>query len=170
MLLAVCAGLTLVWMGVIFWFSAADSLHSSNMSGSILKKLLSIVVPNWSLYTEARKMQVYHSLHTLFRKCGHFSEYAVLGALLTLTVHKFFIVKSRLRLPKTEIWLPALLSCLYAVSDEVHQKFVAGRSCELRDMILDTAGACCGMGIYYLIHWLWYRHKDKIAVKKTVSV
>lgn len=167
-LLAVCAALTLIWMGVIFAFSAADSLHSANLSGGLFKKLLAAVVPHWSSLPAMKQKIIYQRWHTMFRKCGHFSEYAVLGALLTLTIHKFFVVKNRLTLPKAEIWLPVLLSFLYAVSDEIHQIFVAGRSCEFRDMMLDTAGACCGMGIYYLLHGIWKKHHDH--TKKTVSV
>ncbi len=37
---------------------------------------------------------------------------------------------------------------LYAVSDEVHQLFVPGRGGQLTDVIIDTAGAGAGLGIY----------------------
>ena len=31
-----------------------------------------------------------------------------------------------------------LIGALYAVSDEIHQLFIVGRSCEIRDVIIDT--------------------------------
>jgi hypothetical protein len=34
---------------------------------------------------------------------------------------------------------------LYAFSDELHQTFSEGRSCEFRDMMIDTGGATLGM-------------------------
>ena len=40
--------------------------------------------------------------------------------------------------------LSTILTSLYAVTDEVHQIFVEGRSCELRDWAIDTAGALIG--------------------------
>ena len=40
---------------------------------------------------------------------------------------------------------------IYAVTDEVHQAFVSGRSCELRDIIIDTVAAGVGVGVVMLI-------------------
>ena len=37
-----------------------------------------------------------------------------------------------------------ILTSLYAVTDEVHQIFVEGRSCELGDWAIDTMGAILG--------------------------
>lgn len=156
--------LTFAWMCVIFAFSAADSTDSAELSGSLLVKLLSAVVPHWSAMSEAKHEQIVESLHTLFRKCGHFSEYTVLGILMTCTVRQFLKIKSRLTLPKAEIWLPVLLSFLYAVSDEVHQRFVPGRSCEFRDVMIDTGGACFGMLLLYLAHRIFRmlkKHRKK---------
>ena len=34
---------------------------------------------------------------------------------------------------------------VYAVSDEIHQYFVPGRACMLRDMLLDTCGSLAGI-------------------------
>ena len=38
------------------------------------------------------------------------------------------------------IGIPIILGSLYAVSDELHQLFVPGRSCELMDMLIDSSG------------------------------
>jgi len=41
-----------------------------------------------------------------------------------------------------------LLSCsLYAVTDEIHQLFVPGRSGELRDVMIDSIAALVGVGL-----------------------
>lgn len=143
--------LTLLWMGVIYAFSARTSTESAAFSSGLLKKLLSVFVPDWSSLGAAGQRRLLNKLHHGFRKLGHFTEYSVLGMLLTATIRRFFIQNSRLTLPKAEIWLPALLSLLYAVGDEIHQRFVAGRSAELRDVCIDFAGACCGIGLCFLI-------------------
>ena len=33
----------------------------------------------------------------------------------------------------------------YAIIDEIHQSFVPGRSCEIRDMCIDAVGVLVGM-------------------------
>ena len=40
--------------------------------------------------------------------------------------------------------LAVILTSIYAVTDEVHQIFVDGRSCELGDWAIDTMGAIFG--------------------------
>ena len=46
----------------------------------------------------------------------------------------------------------ALLICvLYAVSDEVHQIFVPGRGAEVKDVLIDSAGASVGVLMYLVI-------------------
>ena len=44
-----------------------------------------------------------------------------------------------------------LIGVLYAVSDEIHQCFVSGRSGELRDVLIDSAGVICGVVILRLL-------------------
>ena len=46
--------------------------------------------------------------------------------------------------PKTA-GISLLISMLYACPDEFHQHFVPGRSCEVRDVLIDTAGALIGI-------------------------
>jgi len=48
--------------------------------------------------------------------------------------------------------IAALLICvLYAASDEIHQLFIAGRSGEVRDVLIDSAGASIGIGIWMVV-------------------
>ena len=56
------------------------------------------------------------------------------------------------------IVLPWAIGTIYAVSDEVHQLFVEGRSCEVRDMLLDSAGVAAGV---LLMNWLKSRDMNK---------
>lgn len=64
---------------------------------------------------------------------GHFMLYAVLGALYYLA------------LPRgTRTWSVVLaigLASVYGVSDELHQSFVPGRTPDVMDWLVDTAGA-----------------------------
>ena len=146
--------LTLLWMGVIFWFSSRNSEESGALSLGLLQGILRRVVPHWAQRTTAEQQSIIDALHTLFRKCGHFSEFGVLGLLLRLTVRhsaKLNQIRRQTHPAVTGFAMPALLALMYACSDEFHQRFVPGRSCELRDVCIDTAGACCGILFCILI-------------------
>ena len=59
--------------------------------------------------------------------------------------------------------LPWLIAAGYAATDEFHQLFVPGRSGQVSDVILDSAGAAIGVLIMTGIEWLRVR---KMAQKK----
>ena len=67
----------------------------------------------------------------VLRKIAHTAEYALLGALLYRAVRH----------------APAalLLASAYAITDELHQTFVAGRHGSPVDSLIDTAGAAIGV-------------------------
>lgn len=85
-------------------------------------------------------------LSFVVRKCAHFTEYLLLGVSLYATVREYDPV----RLEHSEqLRRTALISwgigALYAFTDEVHQAFVPGRSCEIRDMLIDSCGVAAGV-------------------------
>ena len=167
--------MTLLWMGVIFWFSAQNAENSSGMSGHLLQTLLSVLIPHWESRDEAERLAMIEGLHTIFRKCGHFSEYTVLGMLLTGTARQRqkCISESRQAVTKEVIFLPALCALFYACTDEFHQRFVPGRSCELRDVCIDFGGACLGIllvsVISFLIRRIAARRKHKNGKRKPLN-
>ena len=58
-------------------------------------------------------------------------------------------------LPACNILCAWAIGTAYAVTDEIHQLFVPGRSCELRDICIDAVGVLCGCLIIRL--WTHYR-------------
>jgi VanZ family protein len=74
----------------------------------------------------------------------HFCEYAVLAFFL---VQVFGAAPNR---KTTAIVFLALLPLVFF--DEVHQAFVPGRFCSLKDMAADMAGGAGGLLAY---HWQW---------------
>lgn len=85
------------------------------------------------------------------------SEYAVLAILFGLTIREY----------KKEPWLlPALAAtAAYAATDEFHQLFVPGRSGQLKDVLIDTAGGALGLVLLALILYLKRRRKMKETEK-----
>jgi VanZ family protein len=122
--------LMILWMVLIFRMSAQNADSSSSLSGSVLQKLLEIC--------PALTRIGYDTLHTIIRKAAHFTEYGFLG----LWVTGFLKTFSKFRERYLKVWgLTVILVFIYACTDELHQYFVAGRSCEFRDVLIDTSGA-----------------------------
>ena len=84
----------------------------------------------------------------LIRKAAHFTEFAVLGALL------FGAAGVRLGL-----WFPPCFGVLAALLDETVQLFAAGRSGQISDVWLDLAGFLAGWIAIALI--ALFRRKQK---------
>lgn len=70
------------------------------------------------------------------KKTAHFIEYFILNALLLYSLKK----TTPLHYPRL-IFTALVLTVLYAISDELHQTFVAGREGRPRDVFIDSFGA-----------------------------
>ncbi|MCR4694721.1 MAG: VanZ family protein [Pseudobutyrivibrio sp.] len=116
--------LTVLWLAVIWGHSMQPAVVSESESGSILQ-LLGKIFP--FLLTSDNGMFI-------IRKLAHFTEYFILGILITLQTN--MEVRGALK----RFLSPALLGLFAAFIDETIQMFVPGRSGEVRDMWIDFAG------------------------------
>jgi VanZ family protein len=94
-----------------------------------------------------------NEVHFVIRKCGHLSEYALLGMLLwraLRTLSKFVTGVSLKRQ-----FARVLFFCfLFACTDEIHQRFVPGRDGRFQDVLIDTVGASVGAAMYIgVLRW-----------------
>lgn len=126
-------------MAAIFWFSAQPSAQSSQMSGGITEEVIAAFLPGYHSWSADVQENVYNIVETVIRKSGHFLIYALLGALCMFSASRF--LKKRWQ----QLTVSLGVCVLYAVSDELHQLFVPGRSCEFRDVFIDTGGAVLGI-------------------------
>lgn len=74
----------------------------------------------------------------------HFSIFAGFALFFLMS-----IAKKKLKLK--EILFTIIVSSAVAVSDEIHQLFVPFRSCSIWDVMIDLAGICSSMLVYFLI-------------------
>lgn len=96
----------------------------------------------------------------IVRKAAHFFEYALLGSLLAATCLSFH--KSN----GFTFIISVICGTLYAVSDEIHQYFVPGRSCQISDMLLDSSGVLFGTAIVILsVNVYFHIRKKKNSVQ-----
>ena len=58
-----------------------------------------------------------------------------------------------------KIIISLILGFVYACSDEIHQTFVAGRSGEARDVLIDTSGVFIGILISTLLYKIYKNSK-----------
>ena len=123
----------LVGLMVIFIFSnSAASASTSNGMSLTVSEWVRPVLNTVGLHPET------DFLNFVIRKLAHFSEYALLGVLIGLAyrLQPWSWMKGKVAL------LPFFIS---PVLDENLQRFSSGRSCELRDMLIDSAGMAVGM-------------------------
>lgn len=128
--------LAIIWMGVIFMFSAQvsdESKSSSNkVTSAVVNTVISIKKENIS---EEKRQKIIEDKTFIVRKSAHFTEYFILGLILIL------YLQTKEKLTTKYIILAIIFCVLYATSDEIHQLFVDGRSCKIMDILIDTCGS-----------------------------
>jgi len=119
-------------MALIFVLSHEPSTESSVRSGQIVE----VVQP----YISALLVD---DVSNFVRKSAHIIAYFILGALVFNVIRYYGVSKKWLL-------LCVFIAGSYAISDEIHQTFVEGRSGEVRDVLIDTIAASAGIGGLYL--------------------
>lgn len=122
----------LLWMFLIFLMSSFDATESANQSNFIV-----------NIITNIFKIENIEVLSFIIRKLAHFTEYLILGFLTINMLDKNDISKKYL--------LSILICIIYATSDEIHQIFVPGRTCQIKDILIDSIGSITGIYLYKLI-------------------
>lgn len=80
----------------------------------------------------------------MVRKAAHFTEFAGLGFLTNLSI---YFTKHKKNIP-----VGIAVGSAYAATDEIHQIFVDGRSCQLTDWAIDTIGITAGSLMFFVIY------------------
>ena len=80
-------------------------------------------------------------------KLFHGIEYAIFGFLL----RRALLFQKNQFIQKNVSWLTILIGGAYAISDEIHQLFVPGRSSEINDAIADITGLALVVLVYFII-------------------
>ena len=127
--------LMLALMVFIFCMSAQPADDSSLTSGCFTSFAARHLLTNFREFDAGTQAKIIDGLTFIVRKTAHFSEYATLGFLGYLWLHRL----------KAGGLLSFGAAVCYAVTDEIHQRFIPGRSCELRDVLVDSSGALCGV-------------------------
>ena len=136
----------------IFSNSMAVADVSSVSSGRVLQ-LLQAVLRRLGMPGLAQRLTMH-----LVRKLAHFCEYLLEGFLLMLCMRVYS------RRPLRHITVPMLAGVLTALTDETIQLFSEGRSSQVTDVWLDSAGVLAGILAALLLMGLWrllFHHRKK---------
>lgn len=138
-------GLVLVWMTIIFCLSHESSLDSSIRSGVVVNFLLSL----------GFEKGMADFLSTIVRKSAHMMLYLVLEIL------NYRAWRSLQKKPSLAMIIASVFTVLFAISDEIHQTFVPGRSGEIGDVIIDVFGIIIGATLIKIFSLLNVKSKIK---------
>lgn len=85
----------------------------------------------------------------LLRKLAHFSEFCLLGVLLS------WWLGMRLKTLRSCVFPALIAGILIACVDETIQRFAAGRNPSMKDVGIDTAGLAVGILLLWLGHHIY---------------
>lgn len=153
--------LILLWMSTIFGFSAENGEESQSLSDQITIQVVHILNSNYEQMDIARQQEYFHTISFFVRKIGHFGEYGILGVLVVGLLLTFEKLRTYKRICMLPVLLTTLIGMIYACTDEYHQSFVDGRSPQIRDVCIDTAGCFVGAVFLVTIWLLIFRRKRK---------
>lgn len=169
--------LPILWMLLIFTFSAAPADESSELSLSVGRIIADIFIPDFSDWPEVRQEEFAERIDYPVRKCAHASEYAVLGFLLMpafQSYNKDNYNKGRYNKKscrknsanisiniRRSIYGSVIAGVAYAASDEFHQLFVPGRAGRITDVMIDSLGLVIGILFAYILLMLYAGKRSK---------
>ena len=135
--------LVVMWMGVIFFFSSYNGIDSTSQSKGFLYNTLGKVIDIFDKdITLHEKDLLIEKLDTPIRKVAHGCVYLILAILICLALDNY-------KIDIKKLLIVAFIICvLYAISDEIHQTFIDGRSGEIKDVFIDSIGVSLGLLLY----------------------
>ena len=128
--------LVVLWMIIVFMLSGQTGTDSANTSGSFINWLLEMILENEN---DIQHICIVGQLQFIIRKTAHFILYIIGGGLIFNFIYEY---KEKNKYNK---YSAITIGVLYAITDELHQYFIPGRSAEIRDVFIDSAGILLGV-------------------------
>lgn len=157
-LIGIVAAVIIAWCATIFNLSGMSSENSNGKSKGIVEQAIVKVLDatNEAGITDShpddeKLAKAAELINAPLRKVVHATVYFVL-ALLMLTIGRVIFGSKKYLLTCT---IAILLCFAFAMTDEYHQTFVDGRTGQMLDVIIDTAGACVGVLLFSSYYFVW---------------
>ena len=149
--------LTILWMTVIFSFSAQPADDSSETSQGVGTMIARIFVAEYDSWEPEEQQAFVAQIDHPVRKAGHMTEYVILGALVTVTLYSYGWRGKKMYVAAFGI------GAFYAATDEFHQLFVSGRGAQITDVFIDSCGVALGV---LLVLAVWNLRERRRTVSK----
>ena len=151
--------LAILWMAIIFSFSAKDADESTKESNAVGMFLGSIVYSDFEEWTEEEQQAFAEKWDHPVRKCAHMTEYAILGYFL---VGAGYDGREKCR---RVVGRSLGIAAFYAATDEIHQYFVPGRACMFTDVCIDSVGALLGV-LFATVILVSFEHSQSLRKER----
>lgn len=138
--------LAIVWMCIIFAFSAQMKEESGEVSHSVTYQMVNSTSIFFHLgLSEERVQEIADAIEGFVRKAAHMTEYGILSVLIFIWIGQWEMTLFRRGATASGA------AAVYAATDEIHQLFVPGRSGRFTDVCIDGAGAILGVVAFVVI-------------------
>ncbi len=144
-------GVALAVATFIFINSAKVATDSTQISKGFTNQLFKIFWPNFSALDLENQAYIISASQLFVRKSAHFLVFFALGFSVAAALKTYPLTNLKVLI------FAQIISTSYAISDELHQLFVQGRAGRVYDVLLDSAGALCGI-IFIIFTVLWFKH------------
>lgn len=144
---AVTWGPVLAISAAIFLLSSRPKLGESHA----LAEFLDAFFGSQAWYRRAAPVVL--ALDAASSRVAHFMEFGLLALAWLWALRRSGVAARRALL------LAYMLSILYALTDELHQRFVPGRHSAWHDVVTDAAGAAFALAAFALVRRSWPAHR-----------
>ncbi len=131
----------LIWMVSVFAFSGQVGTESTGTS----RKVTEFIVQLISDKSIEENEELIGNLDKVIRKLAHYTIYTLGGILI------YNYANTTDKSKKEKILYSIAFGAGYAITDELHQFFVPGRSARIFDVGIDTLGVITGVLLYLVI-------------------
>ena len=167
----ILAILSLAWMACIFKLSSMTSYNSNGKSIDIISIFIEDTLNITNSYgitsSYPSNDKIAHAsalLNPILRKVIHATVYFVLAFFIMILINIIFDYKHYI----LGFIITLLICIIFASSDEIHQLFVAGRTGQLVDVVIDSIGALIGI-LFYSTYYLVYKNGYKRGIKEITA-
>lgn len=141
--------LSALLMLIIFLFSSQTGNESYHLSSELEKFCSSI-------------FGIGYIVHTFnIRKIAHFILYALLGTCLFTHIRYTYYFSNKYKY----YIVPLMITFIYAITDELHQLFISGRSGNAYDVFIDVSGCLLALVINFIVITILEKRDLKLKQK-----
>jgi VanZ family protein len=146
--------ISIIYAVFIFYLSSLSDI--STHMGFVDKQYILKILSFFERFGLDTITEISMFAYSHYDKLMHFILYTGFGIVLYLTMH--FSGNPFLR--KYAVILVLLLGVSYAISDEIHQSYVPGRSASKTDLVADTAGLVFSLIITPVLIYIMTKIKE----------